>query len=158
MGDRTWTSITFSGIISREVADELVEQLKDQGCYVDVGPEGDLSIEHLRMPHAQFYDEECNYAQMEGVEAYCQEHHITYFKSWSAVGDYGPGMEIYHAIADQIVQCANVDGEPVIELKQLIKAHSEGRIEDMIGYLKSFSDFEKNNPPLVIQDDVAAAA
>lgn len=150
MGDRTWTGIQFSGAITREVAEGLIEQLEAQGCDCDLGPQGDLTIEHLRAPHNPFTDYECNYATMEGVETYCREHHISYFKEWSAGGGYGSGMEIYCAVVDTSWEVQDVEGEPVISLRDLISAHKEGKIEETINYLKGFTDFEKNYPPLEI--------
>lgn len=165
MGDRTWTGIQFSGIITEDVGHELLGLLDDQceGC--QDGPElvaghaeVKFTLDHLRVPHNQFYDGECNYGTMEAIEAFCQEHNISYFKTWQAGGEYGPGMEIYHAIVDQTVQCPDIDGEPVIGLKELIDAYDEGKIDDKIKFLRSFKDWEANFPPIEIQDDVAAAA
>lgn len=165
MGDRTWTGIQFSGIVTREVAEELLDLLDMQCCGCHAGPElgrghadNKFQIEHLAEPHNQFYDDECNYATMEDIESFCREHHVSYFKSWQAGGDYGPGMEIYHAIVDQAVQCSDIDGEPVIGLDELIKAYDKGEIDDKIKFLRSFKDWEANFPPIVIQDAASAAA
>lgn len=75
MGDRTWTGITFSGKVNKEIAEGLVECLIAQGCQDQDGGR-DLTLDDLRKPHEQFSDDECNYATMEGVESHCEEHGI----------------------------------------------------------------------------------
>jgi hypothetical protein len=155
MGDRTWTGIKFSGTINSDVAEGLLAGLNDEcndcSSNIDMSKGVDhFTLEHLRDPHNQFSDDECNYATMEYIEAYCRDHHISYFKTWCAGGDYSSGMEIYNAIVDQTWQIADVDGEPAVGLRELIKAHAEGKIEDTIGFYQGFLDWEKNYPPLEI--------
>lgn len=153
MGDRTWTGIQFSGIISKDVAEGLLDELNAQcdDCSNDVPNVRKFSLEHLQVPHNQFTDDECNYATMEGVEDYCRECHISYRKTWNTGGDYSSGVEIYNALVDQTWAINDVEGEPVIGVNDLVEAHAAGKIEDMINYLKSFTDWEKNYPPLEIQ-------
>jgi hypothetical protein len=145
MGDRTWTGIEFSGKITREVAEGLLAQLKDQGCQCDGGPAGEITVEHLREAHNQFYDEECNYATMEGVEEYCKEHGIRYQKIWSSGGGFGEGMEIF--TGHDTIQSGTIEGETAVTLSQ-IKKLGVG----FLGFLESFEDWEKHNPPLEITE------
>lgn len=141
MGDRTYTSISFSGRISYALAEELVQELEGQACSCDEGPEGELTVEHLKVPHHQFYDTECNYAQMEGVENFCREHGIAYEKTWEAGGDYGPGTMIFTGTEE--IQCGTIEGEPALTLSQ-IKELGTG----FLAYFDSL-DFSKY-PPLEI--------
>jgi hypothetical protein len=140
MGDRTWTSIRFSGKITQAVAEELIEQLNAQGCSCDEGPEGKLTIEHLKLDQ-YFYDGECDYGQMEGVEDLCHEHGIAYLKTWEPGGGYGPGNKLFTGTED--IECGTIDGEPALTLRE-IKQHGTG----FMAFLDSL-DFTKY-PPLEI--------
>jgi hypothetical protein len=142
MGDRTYTDIQFSGRITREVAEGLVEQLTEQGCDANDGPEGDITVEHLKIPGNVFWDDECNYANMEGVEAYCDEHHIFYKKTWSAGSEYGPGIEIFDGGKPRSIGA--LEGEPVMTFAQIKELGVE-----LYGYMQSW-DFDY--PPLEIID------
>jgi len=153
MGDRTWTSISFSGIVSPKVAQELVEELVGQGCQCDDGPEGDLSIEHLKLDTV-FYDEECNYATMEGVEEFCRENHISYCKTWASGGGYGEGAELYNAVVNQTVSVPTTDGEAAIGVSELTGFMSTGKtLEDVVNYLRHIDNFRAGYPPLVIEGE-----
>jgi hypothetical protein len=122
----------------------------DQCCQCDEGPEGDLSIEHLKVPYNQFYDDDCNYATMEGVEAVCNEHGIAYHKSWSSGGGYGEGEEIF--TGTETHQIGTIDGEPAMTLRQ-IKELGTG----FLAYLDMF-DWSKYPPVEIVEDDAAQAA
>lgn len=143
MGDRTWTGIQFSGAMTRAVAEELAEELRGQGCQCDEGPEGDLSVEHLLRPHQQFYDDDCNYAHMEGVENHCREHGIAYLKQWSPGGDYGEGMQLFNG--REGLGVGTIEGEPALTISQ-IKELGIG----MLGYIDAFLKFEEHFPPVTI--------
>lgn len=148
MGDRTWTSIRFSGRITTAVAAELAEALRNQGCQCDEGPKGQISVEHLKLDQ-YFYDEECNYGNMDDIEGLCDEHGIAYFKSWEPGGGYGPGVKLFTGTEE--VECGTIDGEPALTIRQ-IKELGTG----FLAFLDSF-DFSKY-PPLEIVEEVADAA
>jgi hypothetical protein len=145
MGDRTWTSIQFSGVIDREKVPLLIEAIEAEAMQCDNGPEGAIADAHLIH---MFYDEECNYATLESVEAVCKQIGISYLKSWEPGGGYVPGMEIYNAVVDQTFSVGSLEGEPVVTLADLKKRP----VEETIAYLESFANFEKNYPPLEIRE------
>jgi hypothetical protein len=151
MGDRVWTAIQFSGVITREVADALVEELNGQCNDASHGPEGrDFTIEHLKVPHNQFTDDECNYGTMEGIEALCQEHGISYLKIWADGGGFEAGQEIYNAVTGVIIECPGRD-DYCLSLTELEKSLERGNtLEDVVGFLRGFKDFAKNYPALEI--------
>lgn len=150
MGDRTWTSISFSGVINRDVALQLVEELHAQGCSCDDGPAGDLTLQHLTIAEF-FYAEQCNYASMEGVEAVCQENGITYLKHWAAGGGYDAGYELYLAVADQSMQVAGGE-EPAMGARDLRACLERGNtLQDVIDYLDKIENFREHFPPLEIR-------
>jgi hypothetical protein len=106
----------------------------------------------LLEPHALFYDSECNYATMEGVEAVCDAHGITYHKSWSSGSDYGEGEEIF--TGTETHQIGTIDGEPAMTLRQIEELGT-----GFLTHFNMFLEFEKNCPPLeIIEDDAAQAA
>ncbi|MDQ3024404.1 MAG: hypothetical protein M3R04_08495 [bacterium] len=145
MGDRTWTSIRFSGAIKRADAHKLIEELEAQGCESNRVDSRDLKIEDLI---DAFHDYECNYAQMEGVEALAKELNISYFKTWQAGGDYGAGSTMYNALVGLEFNCVDIDGGPAVTLKEL----KSKPVEDTITYLEAFANWEGNNPPLKVVD------
>jgi hypothetical protein len=141
MGDRTYVSIRFSGQITAEQADELIQELDGQGCRCDDPDTGKL--EPIQLTTSMFYDSECNYATMDGVEDFCREHSIAYCKTWEAGGDYGPGMEIFNGT--NVISVGTIGGEPALSLSE-IKRHGIG----MLGFLESFENFDKHFPPVTI--------
>lgn len=151
MGDRTWTGIQFSGVVTRRVAEILVEELSDQCTNSSAGSaEGEFTIGHLKEPHNQFTDDECNYGEMEEIEALCHEHGISYLKIWASGGGYEAGQKIYNAVTGTSFECPGGD-DFCISLSELQRSLSNGNtLEDVIGFLRSFKDFEKNYPPLEI--------
>lgn len=142
MGDRTYTSIRFSGKITRAVAKELIAELEGQSCRRN-DHDGTAELDVEMLTDCSFYDSECNYAIMEGVEAVCAEHNISYRKQWEPGGDYGPGIELFDGTHAR--QIGTLEGEPVVTLSQ-IKELGIG----VMGYLQSFAD---DLPPLQIIDD-----
>lgn len=134
MGDRTYTTIKFSGEISYAQAEELIQELEGQGCRCDDPDTGELTVDQLA--DSTFYDSECNYAQMEGVENYCREQGIKYLKTWEPGGGYGSGIMLFNGTTD--VECGTVDGEPALTLGQIKKLGI-----GMIGFLKSFDGFDE---------------
>ncbi len=150
MGDRTWTGITFSGKCNSEVAEELVQELLGQGCQAQAGPEGELTVEHLREAHNQFYDDQCNYASMDGVEAFCQDKGISFLKVWEAGGDYEGGFHLYNAVVNQSFEVNGAD-EPALNVSELEKFAKQGKTRhEVIAYLKAIADFDKKYPALEI--------
>lgn len=151
MGDRAWTSIMFSGVVNRDVAERLIAELNAQNCQCDEGPEGEFTVERLTLDSC-FYDEQCNYAQMEDVEGFCQESGVTYLKQWAAGGGYGPGFELYNAL---VGQSFTVEGheEPAIGASELRACLERGNtLQDVIGYLDKIQNFRKYYPPLEIRE------
>jgi hypothetical protein len=143
MGDRTYTTIEFTGDISEEQAAELVAELEGQGCSPNNYGSEDL-LEALKAGDS-FYDMECNYATMEGVESWCGENEVGYLKTWAAGGDYGPGIELWKPGMKSSEQCASLEGEPIATLDDLIKARDAGKVDDLINNLKRFTTL---GPPL----------
>jgi hypothetical protein len=143
MGDRTHTSIRFSGRIPRSLAEELLQELEGQACLSNATDSGTLKLEDLT---DSFYDSECNYGQMEGVEDFCREHDIAYEKTWEAGGGYGPGVMIY--TGSEELECGTIEGEPALTLAA-IKKHGTG----FMAFFDSL-DFDKY-PPVEIVDDPA---
>jgi hypothetical protein len=151
MGDRTWTSIRFSGELTTELADALVEELDAQGCRWDDNRGHNMAPTRASLTEADyFYDEEANYGTMEEVTGWCEENHISYLLYWEAGGGYGPGYSLYNAVTGVTFGCGAIEGEPAVTLSDLNKV---GSVEDLSGYLKTFNDFEANYGPLVIRDD-----
>lgn len=153
MGDRAWTGISFSGKMNRELADGLIQELKDQACRCDdgEGEPSEIDASHLVLDTC-FYDEECNYAQTEGIEAFCRENGVSYLKTWSSGGGYGPGYLLYNAVVDQSFEVPG-DDEPALGLTELTQLAKEGKtLQDVIAYLKAISDFRENYPPLELVD------
>jgi hypothetical protein len=152
MGDRAWTSIEFSGIVSREVADGLLQELDAQGCQSNATDSSALTIESFS---DSFYDEECNYGTMEGVEAYCHEHHISFLKHWADGGGYGSGFELYDAVVNDSVQLPANEGEVCMNLGELKGFAKKGKsLDDIIGYMSRVEKFSEHYPPLEIQEQV----
>jgi hypothetical protein len=139
MGDR----IQFSGIISEEQAEELVELLEAQGCCAN---EGDDLLQALK-DGSSFYDGECNYAQMEDIEAWCGENEVGYCKTWEPGGGYGPGIELWRPGMERAQQCASVESSPVATFNELEKAHKAGKVAELIADLDRFNHL---GPPLQV--------
>ena len=149
MGDRTYAYIRFSGAANREVAEDLLVELANQGCLSNEDDDPP-TLENLA---ETFYDSECNYASMEGVELFCQLSGISYVKTWEPGGSYGAGIELYNAVVNQSFQVATSEGEPVLTLGELMKIVEEGKdLNDVIEYLKTFVNSEDVYPPLKIID------
>jgi hypothetical protein len=149
MGDRTWTGISFSGKMNHEHATGLVKELLDQHCRCDdgEGEPGEITVAHLVLDTC-FYDEECNYAQMEGVETFCREHGVSYLKTWSSGGGYGAGYSLYNAVVDQTFEVPG-DDEPALGLTELTQFAKEGKtLQDVIAYLEAISNFRAHYPLL----------
>lgn len=147
MGDRTYTAIEFTGDISEEQAAELVELLEIQGC--ESHQHGSLLLLEALRDGDGFWDSECNYATMEGVEGWCFENQVGYLKTWEAGGDYGPGIELWKPGMKSSEQCALIEGSPATELNELIKARDAGKIDELIDDLKKFTTL---GPPLRVLD------
>ena len=150
MGDRVYTSIRFSGRITTAQAEGLIEEIKGQCCQADEGPSGDLTIEHLKLDTC-FYDEQCNYAEMEGIEAYCQEHKIAYRKQWSEGGGFAAGMTVF--TGDEVHECSTIDGEPAVT-RAMLKQLGTGILE----FFDRFDFSAPRYPPVTIVDDQQEAA
>jgi hypothetical protein len=148
MGDRTYATIRFSGVIDRDKVDDLVGWLEDQGCQPDNG--GEIA-DNL---NGWFYDTECNYGTMDGVETFCQEVGISYLKCHDSGDNYEAGVELYNALVDKTFDCGTYDGEPMLPISDLLEYRDEGTLDSMVDYLKSLrvSEFEKNYPPLEIRE------
>jgi hypothetical protein len=148
MGDRTYTSIGFTGVISEEQAAELADLLRDQGCEAHNG--GHL-LDALKEGDG-FYDNECNYATMEDIESWCGENEVGYLKSWSAGGDYGPGLELWRPGMTGAEQCPSVDDSPVATLTELTLAHKDGAVLDLIERLDRFTSLGPALKVLAVED------
>lgn len=148
MGDRTWTSIEFSGAISFEQAEELLQLLKDQGCYANHSDDTP-KLDNL-VNSDSFYDSDCNYSQMEDIEAWCGENNVSYLKSWEPGGGYGPGMEIWDDAAETTYTCATVESSPALTVLDLIAAKTEGTIDEKIAELSRFDAFSSTYPTLKV--------
>jgi hypothetical protein len=149
MGDRTYTTIRFSGAIKRSQVPELIEALEAEGAYsseYNNGEQRGPSVDNLM---EEFCVEECNYAQMETAEAAAGELNLSYVKTWQPGGCYGPGIEIYNALLNETFECPAIDGEPVVGISELLKKP----VEEIIPYLQMFADDEKAYPPLEIVED-----
>lgn len=149
MGDRTWTGITFSGKLNREVAEGLVVELEGQHCQSESGRE--ITIDDL-LNHNQLWDDECNYASMEGVEGYCREHGVSYLKVWAAGGDYEAGYEIYNAVVNQTFQVTGGD-DPSLGASELREFMKQGKtLQDVVAYIEQFQQtvWEANYPAVEI--------
>lgn len=157
MGDRTYTSIEFSGDISEQQAEELIGLLDDQ-CGDDASgiplvqghAERKFTLEHLCVPHNSFSDDECNYATMDEIESWCTLNRVSYLKTWAAGGDYVAGLELYDYALKTAEQVAALDSSPAISLSDLIKIRDEGEIDKAIERLNKFENFSKKYPPLKI--------
>lgn len=148
MGDRTWTSIAFSGKLNAELAPTLVILLGQQACR---STEDDSTPSLSTLDHT-WYDDECNYGQMDGVEGFCRAHGVSYLKSWNSGGGYGAGYLLYNAVVDQSFEVPG-DDEPALGLSELTQLASEGKtLQDVVVYLQAISDFAKHYPPLELID------
>lgn len=145
MGDRTWTSIQFSGQITTAVAEGLLDAMNEDNCIDCMQIDKELSLELLRIPRATFYHDECNYAQLETVEGYCHEHGIAYCKTWAAGGDYGPGIEVFTGY--EVHSCGTLEGEPVVTRSMLTKLGT-----GILEYFDRFDFTSDKYPPLTIID------
>lgn len=150
MGDRTYTSIEFSGEISEQQATELIALLKNQGCCSNV-TDNVPTIEGLKeYAHDSFYDHECNYGTMEEIESWCPLNRVSYLKTWAQGGDYGPGIELYDHTTSEIEQVAALENSPAISLSDLIKLRDAGEIDKEIDRLKKLENFSKIYSPLKV--------
>lgn len=152
MGDRTWTGISFSGHIAKAQAEGLLEELKGQRCFCDDGPGEihELCLEQLTLDTC-FYDEECNYATMEGVESFCRDNQITYLKTWAAGGGYGEGAELYIAVPGVTIEVPTADSEAALGTAKLKEFRDQGAtLDDVLRYLDQVDNFRKHHPPLEI--------
>lgn len=150
MGDRTWTSIRFSGEITLGTAEGLLKEMNDYSLRCDEGPEtrGDnLTIEHLMLDQ-YFYGDEVNYGMLESLEAYCTEFGIAYLKTWEPGGGYGPGMDLFDG--HELHSCSTVEGEVAVTRSTLTELGT--------GILEFFDRFDFSDPkypPLTIVDAAA---
>ena len=150
MGDRTYTEIRFAGPIPRNVAEELVGDLNSQHCASDNRSHGEIRVEDLvSEPH--FYDEQCNYGQMDDVENTCRAHGVPYRKTWEAGGGYGPGMTVF--TGDEVHECSTIDGEPAVT-RAMLKQLGTGILE----FFDRFDFSAPRYPPVTIVDDQQEAA
>ena len=140
MGDRTYTSIQLAGSINEENVDELLEAANADGLRCDDGPEGfGLQAEHLKYV---LYDEEANYGNLKCIQEACKRLGVSYCKWWYAGCSYGPGIEIYSAVTNTEFSCNTINDEPSLSVEDLKRYQSQGKdIEEIIGYLESFSKF-----------------
>lgn len=150
MGDRTYTQIEFSGAISEEQGEELLAHLEAQGCAVNDPAAGDKMDLAALSAGASFYDSECNYAQMEEIEAWCGENNVSYLKNWEAGGDYGPGLQLFDATTGETVECPALESAPAVPLSELITARNDGTIDTLIAGMQKFADFSTHFPPLKV--------
>lgn len=142
MGDRTWTSIEFSGTISEEQGEELLALLKDQACVSNL-TDSTPTLNDLK-ESTSFYDDECNYATMEDIEAWCPDNNVGYLKSWEAGGDYGPGIEVWRPGMARREHCASIENSPVVTLADLVEAQAEG----VAALITKLQLFDTCGPPL----------
>lgn len=151
MGDRTYTTIRFSGQLPLDNVDEFVQALKDDAlrCENELQPYSAYDDKPGNLSDT-FHDYEANYGTLENAEAIARELHLSYLKSWDAGGDYGPGMTLYNAVVDTELDVSSLDGEPVIALSELVKHFDAGKIEEQIGFMRAFADFDKHYPPLEV--------
>lgn len=147
MGDRVWAQIQLSGKLNSEHVPELLNALKDQGCQCHEGPDGDLTAEHLVFP---LYDNECNYGNMDEVEAFCRSHGVSYFKEYGSGGGFPAGYLLYNAVVDQDFDACGED-EPALGVSELETYAKQGKtLQDVVNYLKAMKDFSTHYPPLEI--------
>lgn len=147
MGDRVWAQIQLSGRLNSEHVEELVGLLRDQGCQAQEGPEGPLTAEHLVYA---LYDNECNYGNMDEVEAFCRSHGISYFKEYGSGGGFSAGYLLYNAVVDQDFEATGED-EPALGVSELAAYAKQGKtLQDIVDYLRAMKDFSKHYPPLEI--------
>lgn len=150
MGDRTYTSIQFSGEISEEQAGELVVLLCAQGCSSNA-TDGPPTVSGLKEHEGDsFYDNECNYATMAEIEAWCAENRVSYLKDWSQGGEYGPGLELYDHAAGTTEQCSAIESSPAITLSELITLREDGALDERIAHLSKFENFSTHFPQLKV--------
>jgi hypothetical protein len=148
MGDRTYTQIEFTGEISEEQAEELVELLKAQGC--ETNSSANL-LEGLKQGD-NFYDGECNYAQMEEIEEWCGANDVGYLKSWMPGGDYGAGLALWLPGMGCAEECTSVEDSPVATLNELKKARDAGAVDDLIKRLEKFTSAGPSLKVLAVDD------
>jgi hypothetical protein len=148
MGDRTYTTITLSGVVNEEDVDELVEAVNADWLTCDDGPE--LNDNALMREHLEWmmYNPEANYGELEETQSACQRLGVSYLKVWAEGGGYGPGMEIYNAVTGVTVTCGAIEGEPALTLSDIKKI---GDAEAAIGYLEAFNNFRENYGPFEIK-------
>jgi hypothetical protein len=151
MGDRVWASIRMSGTITPDQADELIEALEAEYLIVGATPEW----EDVDFTDA-FEANQVNYGNFETLEATCGELGISYLKSWGAGCEFESGMELYDAAANTSETIADVEGEPVVKLSNLIEHIRNDTLGQEIERLQRFTEFEKHYPPLKVQDLVTA--
>lgn len=149
MGDRTYTSIEFSGVISEEQADELAQLLSDQGCEAN---DEQFDLRNALAEGSSFYDGECNYAQMDDIESWCVENNVAYLKMWEPGGGYGPGIELWRPGMGSAEQCVSVESSPVASLDDLEKAHKEGKVAELIESLTQFCSLGPALQVLAVED------
>lgn len=151
MGDRSWTAISFSGNITADQAEDLLFEIAAQGCKCDDGDDGGITVEHLKLDTC-FYDEECNYALMDGIESWCKENHVSYLKTWSPGGGYGEGAELYIAIPGATIAMPQCEGEACLTAGNLKELRDKGAtLDDVIRYVDQVERFREHHPPLVVQ-------
>jgi hypothetical protein len=95
MGDRCYLSITIHGHIETvAVLNDVVIALEAEGMSNDVF-EGNLDSEFIgaieRSSNPAFHLDECNYADIGGLETALQAHAIPYYVSHDEGGDYPAG-------------------------------------------------------------------
>jgi hypothetical protein len=149
MDDRAWTNIEFSGVISEEQGLELVDQLEGQGCQNGTHGSGEVSLAALSNGDS-FDDEEANYGDMDGVEAWCKANRVSYLKSWEAGGGYGPGMTLYDAATETGTTCASLEGSPAMTVAEVVRLKLEDRLDERIAELRKFESFSSHYPELKV--------
>lgn len=126
MGDRCTVSISFGGIITRTVAEGLVNAMDGWG-FMDSTWTKPISADDMDHAIATLLEngptaEEINYGDISEVTNYCQEHGIAYDKWNGAGGDYTEGLERF--VGGVKRSAGIIDGEPAIAISRLLKAES----------------------------------
>jgi hypothetical protein len=149
MGNRTTVQCRFSGQLAADKAQGLINAIiLEYGLTSDDGD--DPTSDNLDQTFS-FY--ECNYGKIDIVTKFAKANGLSYYLTYGAGHDYGPGIDVYDAATDTEIACdTKRDGEVFLTstmFNTLVEKFGSGS-NLATAIANYFELFEDKFPPLVI--------
>ncbi len=157
MGDRTSATISIGGVLR---GDDAVQTLVDDvvaegaGDNYEAADAGEVEA-MIREASADgkpvhFSATDVNYGDLTEIENACHELGLSFIASWENGGDYSAGVKRCDPSADATEFAADSDGHPLATLDEIVKAHADGTIEDLIANMRRC--MTETLPPIAIEE------